>query len=267
MIVSNKASLLWRQIPADIPARLQDVLNRHPRATIFFRADDVAIASIKQHRLLDIFARLDTPLCAAMVPAWMTPRHWEAISRAVQGKHHLFAWHQHGWNHLNHQREGKKQEFGPGAGLEAKRRAILRGRDKLVSILGERFLPVFTPPWNRLDPETMQILVEAGFLAISRFRGDKLQSLPGLPDLPVNVDLHTRRETSPEAGWDAFLAELDQALASGRAGFMIHHQRMNEAAFVFLEQLLPLLHAQPNISLLHFGQILDGSPVTTASAP
>ena len=73
MIVSNKASQLWRQIPADIPARLQDVLQRHPKATIFFRADDVAIASIKQNRLLDIFARFDTPLCAAMVPAWMTP--------------------------------------------------------------------------------------------------------------------------------------------------------------------------------------------------
>ena len=267
MIVSNKASLLWRQLPADLHTRMEDILRRHPGATVFFRADDVAIPSIKQDRLLGIFARHDAPLCAALVPAWMTVKHWEAIARSVQGKHHLFAWHQHGWNHLNHESAGKKQEFGPGANPEQKRRAIIRGRDKLVSILGNHFLPVFTPPWNRLDPETIGILLDAGFRAISRYRGDKLPSLPGLPDLPVNVDLHTRKETSPEAGWDAFLAELDQALASGRVGFMLHHQRMNEAAFDFLDALLPMLRAHTDISLVHFGEILGNTPVTTLSTP
>ncbi len=257
MIVSHTPSLLWQEIPEDIWERVQQLLERTDRATVFFRADDVAIPSAKQDRLLGIFTRHAVPLCAAIVPAWLSADRWDSICRTVHGRHDLFAWHQHGWNHHNHEIAGKKQEFGPGAGAEQKRRAIVRGRDKLRSLLGEQFLPVFTPPWNRVDPETMRILREEGFRAISRYRGDKLPPLPELPDLPANVDLHTRKEPSPAEGWSALLAELEQALASGTAGLMLHHQRMNKASFLFLEQLLPRLQAHAGIELVHFGSLLQ----------
>jgi peptidoglycan/xylan/chitin deacetylase (PgdA/CDA1 family) len=256
MIVSHTPSLLWHKIPEDIWERVQELLERTDRATVFFRADDVAIPSMKQDRLLSIFTSCSAPLCAAMIPAWINAERWDSISRTVHGRHALFAWHQHGWNHLNHETVGKKQEFGPGTSTQEKRRAIVRGRDKLRAILGEHFLQVFTPPWNRVDPETMHILREEGFRAISRYCGDKLPSLPDLPDLPVNVDLHTRKEPSPAEGWSALLVELEQALTSGTAGFMIHHQRMNKAAFLFLEQLLPRLQAHAGIKLVHFGSLL-----------
>jgi peptidoglycan/xylan/chitin deacetylase (PgdA/CDA1 family) len=257
MIVSNKVSLLWQHIPADISERVTEILNRHSGATVFFRADDIAIPSARQNRLLELFAQHNAPLCAAIVPAWINRSRWQTICRRVQGKHRLFAWHQHGWIHHNHEISGKKQEFGPGASFVQKRRDIARGRDKLTDILGEHFLPVFTPPWNRLDLDTMHILQELGFLAISRYRGDRLPTLPGLPDLSVNVDLHTRREDSAEAGWEGLFAELDRALATGVAGLMIHHQRMNDAAFAFLDALLPRLRAHPGIRLCHYGDLLE----------
>ena len=257
MIVSNKVSLLWQHRPAGISERVTEILNRRSGATVFFRADDIAIPSAKQNRLLELFARYDAPLCAAIVPAWINRSRWQAISDCVQGKHRLFAWHQHGWIHHNHETVGKKQEFGPGASYARKRRDILRGRDKLTGILGEHFLPVFTPPWNRLDQDTMHILRELGFRAISRYRGDRIPALPGLPDLAVNVDLHTRREGSAEAGWEGLLTELDQALATGIAGFMIHHQRMNGQAFAFLDALLPRLLAHPGIRLCHYTHLLQ----------
>jgi len=264
MIVSNTASLLWQHIPDGISAQLTEILNRHRQASVFFRADDVAIPSVRQNRLLELFVRHEAPLCAAVVPAWINPTRWRDICRRVQGKQHLFAWHQHGWNHLNHQTVGKKQEFGPGASFELKRRIIIRGRDKLTAILGEHFLPVFTPPWNRLDLETLHILEELGYLAISRYRGDRLPAPPGLPDLATNVDLHTRKEDSFEAGWEGLLVELDQALATGIAGMMIHHQRMNDTAFAFLDLLLPILQAQPNIRLCLYADLL-AEKVTASS--
>jgi peptidoglycan/xylan/chitin deacetylase (PgdA/CDA1 family) len=257
MIVSNTTSLLWQHIPADISERVTDILNRYPGTTVFFRADDIAIPSARQNRLLELFAQHDAPLCAAIVPAWINRSRWQNICRHVRGKHRLFAWHQHGWIHHNHETAGKKQEFGPGASYQRKRRDILRGRDKLTDILGGHFLPVFTPPWNRLDLDTMHILKELGFRAISRYRGDRLPTLPGLPDLSVNVDLHTRREDSAEAGWAGLLTELDQALATGVAGLMIHHQRMNDAAFAFLDALLPWLRAHPGIRMCHYGDLLE----------
>jgi peptidoglycan/xylan/chitin deacetylase (PgdA/CDA1 family) len=147
-------------------------------------------------------------------------------------------------------------EFGPDSAPADKRLAIVRGRDKLQKCLGTRFLPIFTPPWNRLDAETVAILKEEGFLGISRHEGEKLRSVEGLPDIPVNVDLHTRREPKAEAGWSAFLNELDTALTAGRAGLMIHHQRMNAMAFEFLDKLLPLLKNHASLELVHFGMIL-----------
>ena len=259
MIVSNKVSVLWQHVPADIFLRVEEILDAHPRTTVFFRADDVAIPSVKQNRLLELFVRNDAPLCAALVPAWINRSRWEDVCHHVRGQHRFFAWHQHGWSHHNHQSIGKKQEFGPGASFEQKRRAIVRGRDKLTAILGDHFLPVFTPPWNRLDLDTLHILKEQGFLAISRYRGDRLPSLSGLPDFPANVDLHTRKEGNAEDQWQGLLAELDQALATGIAGLMIHHQRMNDAAFVFLEALLQRIHTHPTIRLRHYaGLLADG---------
>ncbi len=261
MIVSNKVSPLWLHIPADIDRRIEEILDRHPAVRVFFRADDVAIPSAKQDLLLELFARHDTPLCAAIVPAWFNRSRWDAMCGHIHGKQHLFAWHQHGWNHHNHQSAGeKKQEFGAAATSQQKRQNIIRGRDKLETILGAHFLPVFTPPWNRLDQDTMHILKELGFLAISRYRGAKFPSLSGLPDLPANVDLHTRKEVSADADWQAMLSELDQALATGLAGLMIHHQRMNAAAFAFLDALLPSLRNRPGIRLCHYRHLLEDFP-------
>ncbi len=257
MIVSNKVSPLWLDVPADIDGRVAKILDRYSAAKVFFRADDVAIPSAKQNLLLQLFARHDTPLCAAIVPAWFNKSRWNAICRQVDGKQHLFAWHQHGWNHRNREIAGKKQEFGPGASLEQKQRNLLRGRDKLAAVLGKHFLPVFTPPWNRLDQDTMYILKELGFRAISRYRDPKFPSIPGLPDLAANIDLHTRKEDSADAGWDALLRELDQALATGLAGLMIHHQRMNDAAFAFLDRLLSSLGKRPGIRLCQYADLLD----------
>lgn len=249
-------SRLWHRVPEDIFDRLGVLLNGR-QATVFVRADDIGIPSASQNRLLELFIRQRTPLCAAVVPTWMTPARWRE-TRALVGHHdHLFAWHQHGWNHRNHQLLGKKQEFGSEVAAAEKERMIVAGRRRLEAILGGHFLPVFTPPWNRVDLETLETLQDRGFLAISRYRDDKLASLPGLPDFPANVDLHTRKEATAELAWQGLMSELSQALEGGMVGLMLHHQRMNETAFVFLQGLLTLLQSEPRLHLCHFGDMLD----------
>ena len=247
-------SRLWQQVPEDVYDRLA-ALFAGRRATVFLRADDIAIPSASQNRLLETFIRRQAPLCAAVVPTWMTPARWQEICALVGNHHQLFAWHQHGWNHRNHQAIGKKQEFGSGLTAAEKARLIAAGRRRLGAILGDHFLPVFTPPWNRVDLETLQALRDQGFFAISRYRGDKLASLPELPDFPANVDLHTRKEASAELAWQGLFAEISQALEDGRVGLMLHHQRMNQAAFTFLERLLEMLQAEPGLCLCHFGEM------------
>lgn len=243
MIVKTTVSALWRApqpLFDDGLRRLEELLAAAgPGAQVFFRADDVAAPGEACARMLETFARHGLPLHLAVTPAWLTPARWDVLRR-LAGDGDQWCWHQHGWRHVNHQRAGRKGEFGDERDIEAKRTDLARGRERLESIMGERFSPVFTPPWNRFDAQTALLLREAGYVAVSRWTGAQraVPTPPGLPDIPVNADLHTRREADPAAGMDGLLREVEGALAAGRLGFMLHHQRMNDAAFVFLDRCL-----------------------------
>ncbi len=114
------------------------------------------------------------------------------------------------------------------------------------------FYPVFTPPWNRCSLNTLQLLGELGYVAVSRYSGSMPQAPRGLPDFSANVDLHTRKEQNPAVGWENLLEELHQAISSKFCGIMIHHQRMNATAFDFLEMLIRILVKRRELQLVNY---------------
>ena len=155
--------------------------------------------------------------------------------------HPCGARHQHGWRHVNHEPEGKKQEFGPSRSRERIRRDLEKGRSRLEGLIRGQFFPVFTPPWNRCSSITLELLRELGYHAVSRTRSHR-SPLPGdVPDYSINVDLHTRNESDAGQAWNRLFREMEDALSSGWCGIMIHHQRMNDEAFHFLEILVSAL--------------------------
>jgi hypothetical protein len=244
--VNRRPSDLWLAAPRDPEGLVRRLLDAgHPPATpvpVFFRADDVAVPGAALKALLDLFTRHRRPLNLAVVPAWLTHPRWRTLQGWAASGAGLWYWHQHGWRHANHEAPGvKPQEFGPGRPPAAGARDLAAGRRRLEAILGAAFTPVFTPPWNRCRGELLEALSAQGYAAVSRGRGAQPPPPPGLPDLAVNVDLHTRKEPTPAAGWRGLEAELAAGLARGVLGFMIHHQRMNAAAFVFLDRLLSVL--------------------------
>jgi hypothetical protein len=87
----------------------------------------------------------------------------------------------------------------------------------------------------------MQVLLDLDFLGISRSADVQPPAPFGLPDMAVNIDLHTRRETDPAEGMANLLSECQAALRTGSMGFMLHHQRMNENSFLFLEKLFKVI--------------------------
>jgi hypothetical protein len=260
---TRSVSSIWQRLPADLVARTESCVrtaceqaSNQGEAFIFFRADDIAAPGSRFRRLLEVFSFHGAPLCLAVVPAWLTTARWQAISGLGKNAARLWCWHQHGWRHVNHALEGKKQEFGPQRSPADLAQDIRRGRQRLRTLMGKSFYPVFTPPWNRCGPEALATLKSTGYLAVSRSRGSRPPSPPGLPSFDVNVDLHTRKEASPTAGWDNLFNELHQAISEGCCGIMIHHQRMNPAAFDFLDILLKVLKAQNKLHLVHFKGLL-----------
>ncbi|WP_029894628.1 DUF2334 domain-containing protein [Desulfohalovibrio reitneri] len=245
MALSHTPCALYRDPPADLEARLEHVLDRAMEerggpVSVFVRADDIGMPGRGFPELLDVFRRRSVPLALAVVPTWLPMRHRDFF-RTLDPAEEIFCLHQHGFRHANTQQRGKKSEFGHDVPLEEKGRRIERGRDILTRYLGQYFHPLFTPPWNRTDAETLDMLARAGFRAVSRWCGEGPPLPPGMRGIPVNVDLHTRKEESPEDCLAGLLSQLSRAVSRGECGLMLHHQRMNGAAFSFLERLLDSL--------------------------
>jgi hypothetical protein len=251
---------LYKKLPPDTEKRLQLALDRglakgKGEAEIFFRADDIGVQGEQFSRLIELFLTAGLPLCLAVVPSWLTTIRFQQLLRLTGQNSSQWCWHQHGWLHRNHESEGKKQEFGPSRPATEQWADLAKGKERLISIMGTTFSPFFTPPWNRCSLDTLHGLQNLQFTAVSRSAGAKPLPPPGLPDLQVNTDLHTRKEENPETCLNNLLNEFEQGLISGRSGIMIHHQRMNRTAFDFLAILLNLIASHPNLYPVRFQEI------------
>src|ERR671910_917935 len=108
---------------------------------VFFRDEDPGGASV-------------VPVDLAVIPCALGPElARELLARDV-------GLHQHGLAHANHEREGRKHEFGPSRAAARQRADIAAGRARLEALLGDRVGPIFTPPWNRCTIATGRCLAE-----------------------------------------------------------------------------------------------------------
>lgn len=201
--------------------------------TLFFRADDAGWGHERFERLAALFAGRGQRLNAAAIPLACLQSRPPLPPRALEA----VEFHSHGWAHLDHESAGKKCEFGPARAPETVARELEQSRAACAELFGERYFPAFVPPWNRIDERFVSLLPAAGFRALSR-DGAARAGMPGLVELNVRVDLHTSRApapASPEAVLEAVSA------FPGPAGIMLHHARMGDADFAFLDALLRLL--------------------------
>ncbi|MFV0439179.1 MAG: polysaccharide deacetylase family protein [Desulfopila sp.] len=258
-----RPTLLYSRPLPELAKRLDATIDRgceryrRTRAIeLFFRADDIGVPSRLFCRLIELFQHHQMPLCLAVVPSWLTAKRLATLQEITGRENGRWCWHQHGRRHLNFEAAGKKQEFGPARTPEIIQTELQRGLDRLHRLMGDRLSPFFTPPWNRCSLTTVTILKTLGFRALSRSQGARPEVSHILPDLPVNVDLHTRKEPTVAASLASLLTELEEGLASGRCGIMIHHQRMNDNAFLLLDLLLSQLARRPELTVVTFADLL-----------
>ena len=249
---------LWQYPDPDFLGKLANCLDETltdgspGEVHVYFRADDIAVPSARLARLMELFITHDTPLALAVVPAWLTPTRWQTLRRWGEAASDLWCWHQHGWRHQNHAPYGKKAEFGDHRPPATIAKELNQGFRRLTEILDDAVYPLFTPPWNRMGPQTLQVLAASDLTALSRDAGQQQQLPTHLPEIPVHVDLHTIKEKSPELAGRRVLAAMHSALTQGRCGIMLHHQQMNPAAFEFLDYLLTKLKHYPAVDRVSF---------------
>ncbi len=224
---------------------------------VFFRADDIGVPGRQFSWLMELFSKFEVPLALAVVPVWITQKRWEIIRETTSSHAALWCWHQHGWRHANHEIKGKKQEFGPHRSIDALKYDLMRGNNRLESILGDDYFKAFTPPWNRCGQACLDLLKAEGYHFISRSRGAHPAASGGLIDIQVNVDPYTLKAPDPYKGWEKLFGELEKGISEGLCGIMIHHQRMNQNAFSFLEILIKILINTSHVQFINLKTITD----------
>lgn len=247
-------------------ARLKSALARRGQQAaplrIFFRNDDVDEDEATLRRLLRFFLERETPINLGVIPGRLTAACAELLAQSIGAAPELFELNQHGWLHLNHEREGRKCEFGPGRTYDAQLADIAQGRERMTEAFGHNWFPVFVPPWNRCTDETRRALDHLGFRALSAKRGGATGTGYRFEEISITLDLYRWNDgaslKSPEEIVDGLIAQLSRQQV---IGVMLHHKVMDERAFSILGSLLDTLASHPTVRFHTFQSLLRQEPI------
>jgi peptidoglycan/xylan/chitin deacetylase (PgdA/CDA1 family) len=209
--------------------------NAHAPVPVFIRDDD---AGWDDQRLIGL----------AAIPTRVGPALARELCERIDAPGAPVGIHQHGLAHVNHEREGRKAEFGSSRSAGDQRRDILEGRERLGALLGGRVAPIFTPPWNRCSAVTAACLRQLGFRVLSRDAAAPAANVPGLTEIPIHVDWFARRKgehLSRAAVAERMAADITRGATP--LGVMLHHAVMDERERASAGALLDLLVEHPMV--------------------
>jgi len=235
---------------------------------LFFRDDDVDEDEATLRRLLGLFLERNTPINLGVIPGRLTAACAELLAQSAGAAPAMLELNQHGWLHLNHEREGRKCEFGPNRTYAEQLADVAQGRERMTEAFGPDWFPVFIPPWNRCTEDTYRALDHLGFRALSAKHGGPVVTGYRFEDISITLDLYRwndgARLKSPEEVVDSLLAQL---LLQQTIGVALHHKVMDERAFSFLASLLDTLASHPTVRFHTFQSLLMSSYDETKVAP
>jgi len=235
---------------------------------LWLRDDDAIAPSSALDRLCDLAERCKAPVLLAVIPMLAEP----ALAPALRARP-LLRPCQHGVWHRNHApADSKKSEFGVDRDVQTVDAEIALGSQRLADLLGPAVLPVFVPPWNRIDPGHAARLPALGFAGLSCFRGYRLGPQGGPTLLNTHVDVMDWQGGRIGRAPADLLAEIVAWLSAAREtgtrnadlGLLLHHRDHDETVWSFLTAFLKGA-AHPAVSLVDPALLL--APPTAATQP
>ncbi len=239
---------------------LEKMGEENKKIDLFLRNDDVDNDEETLQHLFDITLARHVPLNLEIIPGVLTDSGIKLLDHHKHLHPTLFELNQHGWLHLNHEKEGRKCEFGISRTFDQQWEDISKGKALLEKIFGEKFYPVFTPPWNRCTEETHHVLDRLGFRVFSKDKGERPVTRFSFKEISTTLDLYRWKGKpsmkSPEEIVESLTIQMRE---TGPVGILLHHKVMNEEAFHFLDALLGLFCRYPNIRFHTFQSLAEAT--------
>jgi hypothetical protein len=230
-------------------------------ASFWWRDDDATAATLALDRLLGLAE--DIPVALAVIPADAEAGLGERLARTPG-----VAVLQHGWRHANHAPAGeRKSELGSHRPLSQRLDELRLGGERLHALFGPRALGVLVPPWNRIGPDLLPRLPEAGIGALSVASAGKT-ALPatGLRMVNVHADLVNWRGGRGFVGETTalglvlrhlrsrFLGSVD---AEEPTGILTHHLVQDAATERFLRRFAATVRRHPAARFLPIAELFS----------
>lgn len=212
---------------------------------IWWRDDDATQASAPLDKLKNISEELGVPVHIAAIPKNVRP----SLIRDVAA-HDCLIPMVHGLAHENHSAPGeKKSEFdGARPGVEDDlETAMTLARQHF----GDRLLPVFVPPWNRISADLYPALTRIGYTAVSTYTPRARRfAVPGLVQINTHLDPVAWRDERRLITPSTLIAQLTSLLIDRRLGpadeteplgLLTHHLIHDLATWAFIRDCLKRL--------------------------
>jgi len=190
---------------------------------VIVRVDDIGGKNQQAEALILAFCKLGVKVTCAVVPYWLTSDCIDFMVNISKQFPGLIEVHQHGYAHINYSDAGEEYEFGPNRTFEQQRSDILAGRRVLEKFLGRLFSPVFTPPYNAFDENTLLALRQAQYCGISSYADHDPSDL--LPEYSPDIDCFEWHPTR-EKKWDNIVLEWRNSSHLKLRGFILHPRFM-----------------------------------------
>ncbi len=240
---------------------LNDVLNSASKpVTFFFRDDDAGWSDDRLFQLLNIFVEADLPIDLAVIPKDLTGKLSRQLLKCIEASGRKVGVHQHGYAHVNHERQGRKSEFGKHRSYGEQFIDIKEGANILEMEFGLLCDKIFTPPWNRCTKETGQCLIDLGFNGLSREKTAVPLNLSSLLEIPIRMDWFAHRK-HVRLGLEEFGRHLAlETFSSQPVGVMFHHAVMDENEMRHAKELLSFLALHKNVKAVNMRSLSETVP-------
>ena len=222
--------------------------------TFFFRDDDAGWEDAALLQLLDVFEECGAPIDLAAIPESLDISLADELSKRLERT--AVRVHQHGRRHVNHQRDGRRCEFGSDRSYVQQHTDIVAGKAKLLDLFAT-IDPIFTPPWNRCTEATAACLAELSFRVLSCDTTASVHAVPGLDEVPVSVDWFAKGPVGQIGLDDLGRVIARRSTLGAPVGVMLHHGVTDASDLVAIGQFVTLLMGHPNANVVALMATLD----------